>query len=140
RAVPARDEGWQHGLIAAGRNAEEIDDRYPVLECLPKPAIVGCIRVLPHESVVDRLVTVENLPMHLALIVVPDFAAGLWEHGLNRQQESRLLRLEDAPLRVDERDSLAIEDETWPQLGRRQVIANFAQPTNVLEGGPPDQG
>ena len=85
---------------------------------LAKPAIVGRIRVLAHEGVVDRLVALENLPMHLALIVVPDLAARLGENGLDRKQESHLLRLEDAALRIDERNALAIELETGLQLGR----------------------
>jgi len=45
--------------------------------------------------------------MHLALVVVPDLAARLREDGLDREQKAHLLRLEDAALRVDERDALA---------------------------------
>ena len=77
--VPPGNEGRQHGLIAAGRDAEEIDDRYLVLERLAKPSVVGRVRVLAHEGVVDRLVALENLAMHLALVVVPDLAARLRE-------------------------------------------------------------
>ena len=64
---------------------------------------------LAHEGVVDRLVALENLAMHLALVVVPDLAARLREDGLDRQQEPHLLRLEDAALRIDERNALALE-------------------------------
>jgi len=49
---------------------------------------------LPLLSVVSRLVALENMAMHLALIVVPNLAARLGEHGLDRQQEVHLLRLE----------------------------------------------
>ena len=83
-----------------------------MLVCLAEPSIVGRVRVLPHEGVVNRLVPLEDLPMHLALVVVPDPAAGLREHGLDRQEEPHLLRLEDAPLRVNERNALAIENES----------------------------
>ena len=120
-------------MVAAGRDAEEIDDRYPVLERLAKPPVVGRVRVLAHEGVVDRLVALENLPMHLALVVVPDLAARLREDGLDRQQEPHLLRLEDAALRIDERDALAVEHEARLQLGRGQVIVDLAQPSHMLE-------
>ena len=123
----------QHGLIAAGRNAEEIDDRNLVLERLAKPSVVGGVRVLAHEGVIDRLVALENLAMHLALVVVPDLAARLREHSLDRQQELHLLRLEDAALRIDERDALALEDKARLQFGRSQMIVHLAQPSDMLE-------
>jgi hypothetical protein len=47
--------------------------------------------------------------MHSALVVVPHLAARLRKHGLDRQQEPHLLRLEYAALRIDERDALALE-------------------------------
>jgi hypothetical protein len=46
---------------------------------LVKPPITGGIRILFHEDVIDRLVAFKNLPMHLAPVVVPDFAARLRE-------------------------------------------------------------
>jgi hypothetical protein len=75
--------------------------------------------VLAHKGVVDRLVALENLAMHLALVVVPDLAARLRKYGLYRQEELHLLRLEDAALWIDERDAFSIEDEARLQLGRR---------------------
>jgi hypothetical protein len=75
-------------LISAGCDAEEIDDRQLVLESLTKPPVVGRGGVLPHEGVVDHLVALENLGMHLALVVVPDLAARLREHGLDVQKKS----------------------------------------------------
>ena len=78
--------------------------------------------------------------MHLALVVVPDLAARLWENGLDRQQEAHLLRLEDAALRIDERDALALEDEARLQFGRGQVIVDFAQPSHMLESRHAHQG
>ena len=80
--------------------------------CLAKPSVVGGVRVLAHEGVVDRLVALKNLAMHITLVVVPDLTARLREHGLDRQQESHLLRLEDAALRIDERDALSVEHKT----------------------------
>jgi len=83
-----------------------------VLEGLPKP---------------DRLVALEYLAMHLALVVIPDLAAWLREHRL-------LLRLEDAPLRVDEGDAFTFEDDAGLQLGPSQVVVYLAQPSNMVEG------
>jgi hypothetical protein len=66
RGVPTGNESGEHGLVAAGRDAQEVDDRYLVLECLAKPPIVGGFRVLSHESIINRLVAIENLPVDLA--------------------------------------------------------------------------
>jgi hypothetical protein len=79
----------------------------PILERLAKPAIVGCVRVLAHEGIIDRLVGPENLPMHVALVVVPHLGTRLRKDGLDREQELHLLRFEDATLRIDERDALS---------------------------------
>ena len=68
---------------AAGRDAEEIDNRYPVFERFSKPPVIGCTRVSLHEGVVDGFDALENLAMHLALIVVPDLASRLRKHGLD---------------------------------------------------------
>ena len=106
---------------------------YPILERLAKPSVIGGVRVLAHEGVVDRLIALENLAMHLALVVVPDLAARLREHGLDRQQKPHLLRLEDAALRIDERDALALKDKARLQLGCGQMIVYFAQPSDMLE-------
>src|SRR5258707_3484207 len=85
--VPPRNEGRKHCLVATWRYSEEIDHWYSVLECLAKPSVVGGVWVLAHEGVVDRLVAFENLPMHLALLVIPDLAARLWENSFDRQKE-----------------------------------------------------
>lgn len=82
--VPPGNEGRQHGLIAAGRDAKEIDDRDLVLVRLAKPSVVGCVRVLAHEGIVDRLVALKYLAMHFALVVVPELAARLRKHGFDR--------------------------------------------------------
>jgi hypothetical protein len=62
---------------------------------------------LSHEGIFDRFITLENLPVHLALVVIPGLAAGLRKHRFDRQQEAHLLRLEDTALRIDQRDALA---------------------------------
>ena len=64
---------------------------------------------------------------HLALVVIQDLAAWLREHRL-------LLRLEDAPLRVDEGDAFTFEDDAGLQLGPSQVVVYLAQPSNMVEG------
>ena len=65
---------------------------------------------------------------------------GFGKHGLDRQQEPHLLRLEDAALRIDERNALALEDEAGLQLGRGQVIVDLAQPSHMLESRHAHQG
>src|SRR5262245_22742144 len=70
----------------------------------------------------------------LALVIVPDLAARLRKHSLDRQQEPHLLRFEDATSRIDERDAFTFENEAGLQLGHSQVIVHVAQPSNVLEG------
>jgi hypothetical protein len=92
-------------------------------------------RVLAHEGVVDSLVALEYLAMHLALTVVPELAARCWEHSLDRQQEPHLLRLENSALRIDERNTLTLEDQARLQLRRRQVIVNLAESSHMLESG-----
>jgi len=54
-----------------------------------------------------RFVSLENLPVHLALVVIPDLAARPRKDGLDRQQKAHLLRLEDPTLWIDERDALS---------------------------------
>jgi hypothetical protein len=56
--------------------------------------------------------------MHLALVVVPDFATRLREHGFDREEKAHLLRLENAALRIDERDALAFKHEARLKFGR----------------------
>jgi hypothetical protein len=58
----------------------------------------------------------KNLLMHFTLVVVPDSAARLREHGLDREKKPHLLSLEDAELRIDERNVLTVENEAGPQL------------------------
>jgi hypothetical protein len=132
-AVPSEDEGGLNGLIAAGREAKEIDDRYSVLERFAKPSVVGGVRVLAHECVVDRLIAIEDLAVNLSLVIVPDPAAWLREHRLDGEQEPHLLRLENAALRIDQRDPLAVKDKTRSQVRRGQVIVHLAEPSNLLE-------
>ena len=120
-------------MVAAGRDAKEIDHRYLVLERLAQPAIVSSLRIFPHECVIHRLVALENLAVNLALIVVPDLAARSREYGLDRKQESHLLRLENAALRIDERDALAVENKTGLKLVCGKLIVHFVQPSNMLE-------
>jgi len=59
--IPPGDKGRQNGLISTGRDPEEIDDGYLVLIRFSKPTVVGCIRILAHEGVVNRLIALEDL-------------------------------------------------------------------------------
>jgi len=70
--VPAGNESRQHSLITSRRDTEEIDDRYLVLIGLAKPPLVGRVRILTHEGVVDGRVAFEYLTIHFTLIVVPN--------------------------------------------------------------------
>ena len=65
--------------------------------------------------------------MHFALIIVPNFAPGPRKHSLDRQQEPHLLRLEDAPLRIDYGYALAIENEARLQLIRCEVVVKLGR-------------
>src|SRR5215471_18721349 len=83
RPVPSGNKSGQHGLIPGRRNAQKIDDWYPVLKCFQEPSIVGSARVLAHEGVVDRLIALEYLAMDLALVVVPDPGSRLRKYGFD---------------------------------------------------------
>jgi hypothetical protein len=78
------NEGRKHGLVATWRDPEEVYDGYLVFERFPKPLIAGSLWILSHESVVDRLVSFENLPVHLPLVVIPDLTARLRENRFDR--------------------------------------------------------
>ena len=112
---------------------EEIDDGYPVLERLAKPAIVGGVRVLAHKGIIDRFVAITNLPMHVALVVVPHLGTGPRKNRLDRKQEPHLLWFEDATLPIHEWNAFALEDETWLQLAGGQVIVNLDELSHMLE-------
>ena len=69
---------------------------------LAQPAIVCCFWVLPHEGVIDGLITCEYLAVHLALVVVPNFATRSRKDSLDREEKPHLFWLENAALRIDE--------------------------------------
>jgi hypothetical protein len=106
-------------LVATGRNAEEIDNRNLVLACLKQPLVVSGTGISTHKSVVDRFIPLENLPMHLTLVIVPNFATRLREHCFDRQQKAHLLWLEDAALGIDERNALALENKAGLEVNSR---------------------
>lgn len=76
KSIPACDESRYDSLVATRRNTEEIDDRFLHFIGFAKPPIIDGIWILPHESVVDCLLTLINLAVHLALVVIPDPASG----------------------------------------------------------------
>jgi hypothetical protein len=127
----------QKRTVARGRlpNAN-----YPVLERLAKPSVVSCIRVLAHESVADGFVPFKNLPMDLALVVIPNLAARLREDGFDRQKEAHLFRFINAPPLIDERDAIALKQKTRLYLDLSQVIVDLTEPSHMLESRHPHQG
>ncbi len=74
--VPARDEGRDHRLGSSWCNPEEVDKRHLGLIGLFQPPIVGRIRIRSHEGIVDGLIGIEDLPVHVTLVIVPDLAPG----------------------------------------------------------------
>ena len=111
--MPAHDECRDDGLIPTRRRAEEIDDRGLLLHRIPKPAIIGRVRVGPHEGIVDNFVARVDLAMSVALIVIPDPSAPSREHGLDAQYVCHLPRLENPALRIHEGDALAAKLERF---------------------------
>ena len=87
----------------------------------------------PRKGTINRLVALEYLAMNLALVIVPYPSARLREDRLDRQQEPHLLRLEDAALRIDQWDTLALEVETWFQVRRGQNLMRLPKSPNMLE-------
>ena len=45
--IPARDKGGDNGFLTSRRDAQKIDDRYPLLEGYPKPTVVSGVRSCP---------------------------------------------------------------------------------------------
>ncbi len=105
-----------------------------MLEGFSQPAVVCGIGVLSHEGIGNRFVTLENLSVNFALIVVPDSASRLGVHRLDRQDVAHLLRLEDPALWIHEREAHAAELKPRLQFSRCQMIVDFTQAPNMLEG------
>ncbi len=78
--------------------------------------------------------------MDLALVVVPNPVAGLWEDGVDGQQEAHLRRLEDSPARIDQGIPLTGEVKTLAELLRGQVVVDLAQGPDPVECGAPQEG
>jgi hypothetical protein len=99
--MPAHDECRNDGLIATGRSAEEINDRELLLHRILEPTVIGCGSVVPHELVVDDIVTRIDLLVGFALIGIPDPSAFPREYGLDAQQVCHLPRPENPAPRID---------------------------------------
>ena len=136
--MPADDEGGEDRLIPTGRGPEEIDDRDLFLHRLAQPAVIRRVRVGAHECVFDDFVAFVDLPMSLALIVIPDAPALSREHGADRKQAGHLPGLEDAALWVDERDALTVEPKAGGEIvGTQDATAENVEPVHLLEGRLP---
>src|SRR5439155_301995 len=107
--VPAHDERRDDRLVAPRRGPEEIDNWDLLLHSFAEPAVIRRVWVRAHECVFDNIIARVDLPMGLALVVIPDPTALPWKDGSDRQQPGHLAGFEDAPLRIDERDALALE-------------------------------
>ena len=99
--IPTRNICGYYRLIKPWCDAEEIDHRDPVFEGFTEPTIVGGIRIIPHEGIIDGFATFEYLAMYLSLIIVPDTLTRTGKHRPDRKKILHLLWLENTSLRVD---------------------------------------
>jgi hypothetical protein len=129
--IPAGDVRREYCLIPAWCNAQEVDDRDSVFESLSEPTIVRVFRVFAHKGVVDGIVPVVDLLMYASLIVIPNPCSRAWKDGLDREKILHLLRLEDPPLRIHQRDSQAFEMKPRADLGFRENDVSFSQPADM---------
>jgi hypothetical protein len=73
--------------------------------------------------------------MGLKLIIIPDPPASTREHGSDRQQPGHLPGLEDAPLRVDQRNPPAVELEPCREVGGvENPVVHGSEPLHMGEG------
>ena len=124
-SVPIHDEGRDDGLIAPGRDAEEVDERDLAVGSLRSHVFSGAAGSLPMKASVEHFLTGEDLPVDVALVVVPDTPALLRKHRPDAQEERHRTRLKDAALRVHKRPPLALELKplglitSWLKTGSR---------------------
>jgi hypothetical protein len=87
-----------------------------LLQSLAEPAVIRRVRVGAHEGVFDDIIALIDLAMSFALIVIPNATALAGEDGPDREQGRHLPRLEDAALRIDQWDALALELEAASKI------------------------
>ena len=95
---------------------KKVDDRDLREHRLPQPAIVRGFRVVAHERVVDELLAGMDLRVDAALVIIPNPSARAREDGSDAQKVLHPARLEDAPLRIDQRDALAQVTKAGTQI------------------------
>jgi hypothetical protein len=105
------------------------------LEGISKPTVVCGVRIVAHESVVHHLIAVENLAVDITLVIIPHAVACFRKDRVDRQQESHLRRLEDSAPWIDQRISLAVDDEAFTKLLSGQMVVDFAESSHSLECG-----
>jgi hypothetical protein len=94
----------------------------------------GGIRVRTHEGIFDNFVAVVDLPVGLALIVIPHASTLPGKDSSDREQRRHLSRFENAALRVDERDTLALKVEPPSEIiGTQDAAVQGGDALNVLE-------
>jgi hypothetical protein len=84
--------------------------------------------------VVDDIIARINLAVSFTLIVVPNPPASPGEHGSDGKEPGHLPGLEDAALRVNQRNAVAVELEPAREIGGIQHTASEdREPVDVAE-------
>src|SRR6266404_4742903 len=133
RGRPIGNIGRPDEGVALRCDAEKIEDGYLAVSCLSEPSIVGCVRICAHECIVDELIATLDLRVNRPLVIVPDARAGSRIDGPDAKQMLHGCWFEDTALGVDQRNSLAINEESDPQFFRCDY-ATHAHTFDVLDG------
>jgi hypothetical protein len=106
----------------------------------PEPDVLRRRWISAHEGVVQLLVAGEDLPVHVALVVVPDAPALSRKHGADTQEKGHRAGLEDPPLRIHEGPALTFEHEPAGDdlMAENQIAALDA--ADVIERGLANDG
>ena len=105
----------------------------------PQPSIVSCLRFVAHECIVDEFITAIDLLMNPALIVVPNLSARLRKHRANAKHVKHSLRLEYLTLWIDQRNALAVDNESCAQIVRCHDTSD-AGPLDMVNGSKAQTG
>ena len=81
------------------------------------PRVIRRVWIGAHERVIHDIIAGIDLAVDLALVVIPDPSAPPREHRFDAQEVFHLPRLENPPLRVDQRKPVAAELEAGREIG-----------------------